>query len=192
MDRQKFFDAARLQPFGGHLAQSQVDGMSAILDAWDRYAPGADIRHVAYSLATTFHETARTMQPIEEIGHGRGRSYGVPAGKWHQIYDGRGDVQLTWQKNYAHATIELRKHGCIAADIDLERAPDLAMSPAIAAPIMIFGMLEGWFTGKKLADYFSGDHSDPVNARRIINGLDRANDIAAHHARFLAALRAAS
>jgi len=39
-------------------------------------------------------------------------------------------------------------------------------------------MLDGLFTGKKVRDFFTPSWSDWINARRIINGLDRANDIA--------------
>jgi putative chitinase len=143
-------------------------------------------------LATTFHETARTMQPIREIGHGRGRAYGHPAGPWHQVYDGRGDVQLTWERNYLHATQRLRALGVIGDDVDLARSPDLALRPDIAAAIMIHGMREGWFTGRKLADSF-GDHAtDWIGARRIINGLDCAAKIAGYARAFFAALTAAA
>jgi hypothetical protein len=38
-------------------------------------------------------------------------------------------------------------------------------------------MTDGWFTGKKLANYFVGETADYVNARRIINGLDQADRI---------------
>lgn len=171
-----------------HLTQSQVDGVNAILDAWTKTAPGSDKHFIAYSLATTFHETARTMQPIEEYGHGRGRAYGVPAGPWHQVYDGRGDVQLTWERNYALANKKLHEIGVLKDGEDLVKNPKLTMRPDVAAAIMIHGMLEGWFTGKKLANYLHADHFDALNARRIINGLDRAALIVGYYGHFLHAL----
>jgi hypothetical protein len=191
MNRTIFFDHVRAKPFGGHLSQSQVDGMSSILDAFDKWA-SQDQRFRAYMLATAFHETAQTMQPIEEYRHGRGHAYGVPTGPWHQIYDGRGLVQITWERNYAHATLELRKHGVIDDGIDLEKTPELALHPDIAAAILIFGSQEGWFTGKKLSDYFGDGFSDWVAARRIINGLDRAHEIAMYAFDFNSALEAAA
>ena len=87
-------------------------------------------------------------------------------------------VQLTWEANYAHATTELRKHGVIDDQTDLVQHPDLALQPNIAAAIMIYGCLEGWFTGKKLSDYFHDGVSDWIDARRIINGMDHAYEIA--------------
>jgi hypothetical protein len=48
--------------------------------------------------------------------------------------------------------------------------------------------MEGSFTGVKLANYFSSDKDDWVNARRIINGLDKANLIAAYAKSYYAAI----
>jgi len=190
IDRNKFFTSVRPTIFGDNLSQEQVDGINAILDAWDHWAPNSDIRFIAYSLATVYRETAATMLPIEEYGKGRGRAYGTPTGPWNQVYDGRGDVQMTWEANYAKATQRLRARGIIDANTDLEKNPELAMRPDIAAPIMIFGMIEGWFTGRKLADYFNDDVEDQVNARRIINGTDCANMIAGYYDHFYDGLAA--
>lgn len=185
-----FLDGIRHGPFPGSLTQGQVDGTNALLVAIDKHG-FIDPRWAAYMLATTYHETAHTMQPIEEYGHGRGRVYGKPTGPWHCIYDGRGDVQLTWEANYIHATKRLRELSAIGDDIDLDRNPELAMRPDIAAAIMIYGMIEGWFTGKRLSDYFNATTTDPVGARHIINGTDRAQLIAGYYAQFLEDLNAA-
>ena len=104
--------------------------------------------------ATTYHETARSMAPIKELGAGRGRAYGNPVPPYNQVYFGRGYVQLTWERNYVLATRKLRERGVVGGDVDLVRNPDLAMRPDIAAGVLIFGMLEGWFTGRKLIDYY--------------------------------------
>lgn len=188
-DRKSFFDAVRDSVFDGWMSAKQVDGIEAILDGWEKLQPVGDTRFLAYMLGTTKWETASTMQPIEEYGHGRGRSYGVPAGPWHQVYDGRGDVQLTWQANYRKATARLRALGVLTEAEDLERTPALALRADIAAAVMFYGMLEAWFTGKKLADYFHGTASDWIGARRIINGTDHAGDVAALAEHFFAALK---
>lgn len=57
-----------------------------------------------------------------------------------------------------------------------------------AIPIMFIGMKEGIFTGKKFADYFSPTKEDWVSARRIINGLDKANTIAGHAKKYYGAI----
>lgn len=173
-DRAAFFAAVR-KAFGA-LKQSQVDGFTVILDEWARRYPDADPRFVAYSLATTWHETDRTMQPIEEYGRGKGKVYGN--GWW-----GRGFVQITWQANYEKAGKLL--------GVELVKDPRLALRKDIAAAILVQGMVDGWFTGKRLSHYFTGATSDPKGARRIINGMDRAELIAGHHAKFLGALAAA-
>jgi putative chitinase len=173
MNREAFFKSVRSD--FGKLSQSQVDGFNVLLDAWQ----GRDPRFTAYALATAWHETAKTMQPIREYGKGKGKKYGVPVNG--QVYYGRGYVQLTWHENYAKAKAKL--------GVDFVSKPDLVMQPKHAAAIMVRGMTEGWFTGKKLATYFNATkEDDPVNARKIINGLDEAELIADYHHKFLDAM----
>ncbi len=108
------------------------------------------------------------MQPIEEIGKGKGRTYG-PTGFW-----GRGYVQLTWETNYAKATKRLRELGLIDADVDFVKTPDLVMKPEYALPILFVGMNEGWFTGRKLLAVLqrprSGRHQRPAHHQRHRQG----------------------
>lgn len=180
MARKEFFDHVRAKPFGGSLSTSQVAGLNALLD----YAPsGLSIEEKAYCLATAFHETARTMRPIEEYGKGKGRPYGMKDHETGAAYYGRGFCQLTWKANY------LKAGKIIGAD--LVHHPELAMEPENASLIIYSGMREGWFTGKKLSDYFGPGHAEPVGARRIINGTDKAALIAGYWGDFVAALRAA-
>jgi len=181
--RDAFFSTVRKTVFGNSMNQSQVDGINAILDAWDKWAPDSDPRFISYSLATAYWETDRTLQPIAEIGHGRGHSYGVPVGPYNKAYYGRGYVQLTWYANYQKAETKLRSLGVLSGNESLVANPDMALRPEIAAPIMIKGMMEGWFTGRKLGDFFHGSIADWVNARTIINGHDHAAEIA-HYAHF--------
>lgn len=176
MNRASFFAAVRVSPFGGSLSQPQVDGLNAILDEWDKRKL-TDVRWLAYMLATTFHETAQTMQPIREFGRGKGKQYGT-------IYYGRGFVQLTWEDNY-------RKMSAIVA-VDLVARPDRALEMPIAAAIMFDGMIRGLFTGKKLADYINSGFCDYQQARRIINGTDRAMTIVGYALQFERALKAAA
>ena len=39
-------------------------------------------------------------------------------------------------------------------------------------------MKEGWYTSKKLSDYINDNKKDYVGARRIVNGTDKAKEIA--------------
>lgn len=172
--------------FKGKISQLQVNGINAILDEFFNYNL-SDLRWLAYMLATAYHETGKTMQPIEEWGKGKDKPYGLPSPETGKKYYGRGFVQLTWITNYA-------KIGKILG-IDLIHNPELALDTKIAAKIMIEGMttaksFSGDFTNKHLGMYFNEKKDDPINARRIINGLDKAALIADYHKMFLQALTA--
>lgn len=125
---------------------------------------------LAYILATSLWETAYTMTPVREAYwlNEQWREDNLSYYPWY----GRGYVQLTWEDNYARAQSELHL-GTVLTD-----EPDSALRPLIASRVLVRGMLDGWFTGKKLDDYITLQQSDYVNARRIINGTDHASDIA--------------
>jgi putative chitinase len=53
---------------------------------------------------------------------------------------------------------------------------------------MFTGMMDGSFTGKKLSDYFNPTTASWTSARRIINGLDKAQLIASYGSRYYASL----
>ncbi|WP_222329997.1 hypothetical protein [Rhizobium leguminosarum] len=182
MNREAFYAALRRRGsgvFGTSLKPSQKAGLEAVLnEAEKRNTPMA---HLAYMLATDYHETARTMQPIAEYGKGKGKPYGKK-GKYGQAQYGRGLVQLTWDRNYERADNELGLKGALLKNFDL------AMTMKVAVAIMFSGMAEGWFTGKKLSQYLSGPKKDYVGARRIINGTDKAAQIADYARSFEAAL----
>lgn len=190
MNKEAFYD--KIRPlFGGVLAQSQVDAFEVIFNT---FPDDVSIYQMAYAFATVFHETARTMEPITEYGS---NSYfnkyepGTPIGKTlgntepgdGAKYKGRGYVMITGRSNYQRATDEL-KH-------DFINHPEDACIPEYARPIMRRGCWEGWFTGKKFTDYIHGIEKDYYNCRRVINGTDRAGDIASYADTFEQALEAA-
>lgn len=186
IDRKAFFDGIRPDLFGGNLTQDQVSGIDAILDEWEARKL-TDLRWLAYMLATTYHETNKTMQPVREAYwlSETWRRNNLRYWPWY----GRGYVQLTWEENY-------RKMGRLLG-VDLLGNLDLAMDPHIAAAIMFEGMMQaestvGDFTGKCLEMYFNDTTDDPVGARRIINGTDKADLIAGYHRGFLTDLQNAS
>lgn len=188
--RKAFFDAARKSPFGGSLTQAQVDGMEAFLTAWEP-VPFFDRRWLAYCLATIKAETG-TMKPREEVGKGDGKSYGVPDRETGHAYYGRGLVQLTWKANYEKATEEINSRDLVGRQVDLVNKPEQALEADIAAVVLIYGMAEGWFTNHSLPDYFNNDKSDWTGARKIVNGTDRANEIAGYAQAFNLALSLAA
>ena len=136
----------------------------------------------AYVLGTAFHETAHTMKPVEEAFYLGRKAEAHRKSLRYYPWHGRGYVQLTWQANYLKAGKAL--------DVDLTTDPDRAMVPEIAAKVLVRGMVEGWFTGKKLSDYITRERSGYTNARRIINGTDKAALIAGHARDYEAALKA--
>jgi putative chitinase len=191
INRKRFFDGVRHDPFSGRLRKAQVEGMSTILDEWERGHAAADRRWLAYMLATAFHETAFTMQPIREIGgpdyffrmydrKGERPSVASDLGNTKDgdgvRFHGRGFVQLTGRNNY-HRMGKL-------LGVDLVGDPDRAMDTATATRIMFQGMIDGLFTSHKLADFFHDGAENWFEARRIINRLDRAADIERYARRF--------
>jgi len=178
INRTNFYISIKLNLFK-EISDKQKQGMDAILDYWENNG-FHDGRHLAYILATTFHETARTMQPIEEYGKGKTRPYGKPHPITGLTYYGRGFVQLTWIDNY-------EKAGKLIG-FDLVNHPKLACNIEFATKILVEGMISGLFTGKKLSDYFNDTKEDPINARRIINSLDKAKLIAGYYYKFLNAI----
>ena len=197
-NRELFFDMIRHDPFPGTLSQGQVDGIIQIVKAWGRHFSHEDIRWLSYCLATTMHETASTMEPIEEYGKGSGQSYGAEDPDTGQTYYGRGFVQLTWRDNYARADLE-----CDLVDQDsCEYYAENALDPPIAGKVMFVGMIQGWFrSGHDLPRYFNDTTDDAYGAREIINGdkhivpswsngVPIGNLIANYHDAFLDAIKA--
>lgn len=222
IDRSELFERVRHSLFGGALRQSQMEGMGAIVDGWEARAlarlpapvvtapaaasgtmavraVAADRAALAYVLATAFHETAATMQPVREtlaatddeailrLDHAfaAGRLASVKTPYWRRDADGRtwlgrGLVQLTHKANYAKMSE--------VTGIDLLADPARAMELPVAVKILLDGMLAGSFTGRRLSDHFSPGRADWTGARRIINGTDRAALVGAHGRAFYAAL----
>jgi putative chitinase len=174
INRSFFFTQARRTMFSNNLRQSQVDGINAILDGWEAKYAVDDDRWLAYALATTYHETDQHMQPIEEYGKGRGLPYGKVDPTTGQVYYGRGFVQLTWARNY--------KTMADLLGVDFLNHPALALELDNATKIMFAGMTKG------LGNYFNKTTDDWVNARRIINGLDKAQAIAVYGHNFYSAI----
>jgi putative chitinase len=164
-------------------------------------AAGWPLGFAAYGLATAAHETGRTMKPIREKG---GKAYlermydieGERPDKARDLgndlpgdgvrYAGRGYVQLTGKANYRKAGVRI--------GYDLVKSPDLALDTAIAARILVWGMSEGWFTGRRLAAFLPASGAATFEmfrrARRIVNGTDRDSAIALLALDFQSALRA--
>ena len=172
MNEKFLFDAIRQSIFNGRMKQSQVDGVKRIIEYRAAKWPRMPDAELAYVLATVAHETGFTMQPVRERG-----SQAYLRSKPYWPYYGRGLAQLTWKANYD-------KFGV--------KRPDDALEWPTSLRVLFEGMIFGKFTGHKLSDHIDQHGVDFVNARRIINGMDRAQPIADMAHKFYSALYLAS
>lgn len=210
MDRERFFAALRRKGsgvFGTSLTQDQVDGIAGVLDAFAEVGDGQRDT-LAYALGTAYHETGRKMVPVREgfaksdagarravlnLAKKRGAKsavarYAQPTGPHGHVYYGRGHVQLTWLENYAASSKD--------AGTDLVANPDAMLDPRISARVLIKGLIDGRWNGKGkgIRHYAEADgnpdmdQDDLVQARRTVNILDKATEIAGYAKAFEAAL----
>lgn len=185
-----FFDYARSVLFNNRVTQSQVDGMQDVITYWIDNHADKDVRWLAYIFATIYHETGRAMIPVREgFGDTDAQSRRIigprpynKVGKFGFVPYGRGRVQVTWDDNYDRME---RIFG-----YPFTKNPDLLLDSKIDAQIVVEGHIRGLFTGRRLEHYFNDVLEDPINARRIINRLDKAELIAGYYRRFLKALKA--
>lgn len=189
----KGFDILRNELFG-KLSESQVKGIERLVSASED--GGLTYPETAYLLGTVYHETGYKMTPVSEKGSNAylskydtgklAKALGnTPEADGDGIkYKGRGDVQITGLANYSKFSKLLK--------VDLVGKPDLALDPTTSAQIAVIGMRDGLFTGvgyrnkRPVSKY---DRNGYVSARAIINGSDRASDIADYAMIFERALR---
>lgn len=186
-DPDTFF--SNIKKLTGPLDQVQVDSINKLLSA----TAGWKTSWVAYALATAWHESR--LRPIKEVGGDKYLSkydtgkLALALGNTPEadgdgiLYAGRGFVQLTGRTNYQNAGKFL--------GIDLLKYPDKALELDIAIKILVWGMEGGRYTGKALRDYIKseqGSLNEFINARRIINGTDKATMIANYAVDFQNAL----
>lgn len=147
--------------FGKNLTGVQQQSALEIARAFDIYGDG-DVRKLVYMLAVAWHESR--LQPIREIRAAPGTAvYEIQNGYWGTGYYGRGYVQLTGKANYEKMSRFL--------GVDLVNNPDLALQRQYAAHIMVYGMMEGAFTGRKLSEYITPAKADYYNARRTVGAV---------------------
>jgi len=157
--------------------QSLIDGVCTLAPQFSLPLKA----HWAYVLATIEWETARSFQPVEEAYY---LFQGDPKqndGKWEQRekwrksnlhyhpYYGRGYVQLTWERNYEFYSNLF--------GISLQEMVAKAAESGSALFVILHGMSTGRF-GHSIHRHITKHRHDFVNARRSVNGLDHADDIA--------------
>lgn len=175
------------------------------MDAFVTHGDGRP-KTLAYALATAYHETGRQMMPVREgfaktdaqarqrvnrLAAQRGPNsavakYAKPQPPHGHVYYGRGQVQLTWKKNYETSSAD--------AGIDLVRFPDKVLDPVIGARILVRGLLDGRWNGHGhgIAHYLPDSGTDDLrNARRTVNITDKWQQIADYYRSFLGAIETA-
>lgn len=210
-----FFASVRKSLFGGSIPQSAVDAINAIAATWTDSQVLSDAEF-AYVLATVYHECgAGMLLETESFAYSAARMLQVWPSKLKSLADaqtyvgqpeklanhvyagvngngneasgdgfrfcGRGWPQLTGRANYSNFSQLI--------GINLVANPDALLQPSVSAKVLITGMLEGTFTGKKLGDYFTKSKQDATHARAIVNGDTATNG--AKVARYWGAFRAA-
>jgi hypothetical protein len=132
-----------------------------------------DRGQIAYVFATAEHESlfGRFMMELDDGWYLEGREdlENTEPGDGPR-FKGRGFIQITGRRNYRIWSGKL--------GINLIDNPEKAALPEIAAIIIVRGMRDGSFTNVGLSDFIVGARRDFFNARRIVNGLDKADIIA--------------
>ena len=179
VNRPAFYTSLRTEKLFTTLTQLQVDSIDAILNEAEKQ--GCSVTQKAYLFATAYHEcynpkdpTTR-LTPMREFG---GEAY-LKKKKYYP-YVGMGFSQLTWLENYRKESKRL--------GLDLIKEPTLILHIPTAANSHVFCMMNGRYTGVGLTKYINDKKTDYVNARRVVNGTDKASVIADYAVRFERAL----
>lgn len=209
----EFFKQRFPEVFKVPLKLSQEQGIFKIIDTFDLDDEMPSLRWLADILGTSAKESNWSFTPVVEgyylpeksrvmslwnyykknnpdaihsifpnvvLGeNGRPVSFG-------NCYYGRGAVtQLTHEGNYERASSE------IFNDNRLVENPDLVLDLETDMRITFKGMREGWFTGHTLEEFYPIENriAKWVQSRRIINGLNCANEIAEYKIDFYKCLK---
>lgn len=175
MDRAAFYDVIRPKV---NLTTQNVEGMEKLLNYAEKYRLGMNEQRLAYVIATAWWESAQTMHPVKEA-YWLSEEWRKENLRYYPWY-GRGLVQTTWEDNYKKIAVAMG-----LPEDTFTKNPDLLLEFEYALPALFVGMEKGIYTGKDLNDYIdeidesdSEDLREYKNARRIVNGTDKDDEIA--------------
>lgn len=219
MNRAAFFAALRRRGsgvFGTSLSAVQVAVLDAILDQ----TAGMPRAHIAYIMATAYHETGtpRMVPSVESLHYTTtARIRAVWPSRFptdasaapfvrnaralaNQVYNGRlgnragsDDGWLYRGRGLDHLTGRDNYARAVAiVGADVLGNPDLMLRPDLAVRSLVHGHATGRYRGPKLADYETERGFDFVGARAIVNDDVRKNGalVASYARAFDAALAA--
>lgn len=191
MDKAKFFDSLRKNLYKSGLPQSAVDALDAIIDECNKRA--VPLRHVAYMMATAYHEASpaliaktenlnytsasriRAVWPTRFKTAADAQPYVKnPQKLANLVYGGRlgntgpNDGWTYRGRGHIQTTgkVNYDKLSKIVG-VDLVKYPDRALETKISITSLVHGMITGMYTGKKLADYSLP--AQYFDARAIVN-----------------------
>lgn len=134
--------------------------------------------HIACGLATVQWENNHTFEPVKEVNW-LSESWRKKNLGYYPFY-GRGYAHITWERNYdLYAGV---------MGLDLVDDPELALRHDVSLFVLARGMKSGDFTGRRLEEYITRNKMKFVNARRVINGENKAHEIAALAEEYMDAL----
>lgn len=167
----KGFEKLYREVLKSNLTEKNWENIQFIFSCIEFDSYWSDYRQVANFLAQCGHESMWKYAPISEVRARRGTAlYDIQNKYWDTGFYGRGIIQLTHALNYK----KMSKY----VGIDLVKYPNKLIEDAqVSYTVAAKGMQEGIFTGKKLSDFIVGERCDYLNARKIVNGMDRAKDI---------------
>ena len=203
MNRKEFYASLRKKNsgvFGTALSSHQVATMESILDQMQ----GKPIEHIAYTLATAYHEPGprsrmvpnreslyyssasriRQVWPSRFSSTSAAAPYARNSKKLaNKVYNGRlGNRNGTDDGfNYRGGGLDHltgRAHYQTETKrqgIDLVGNPNLILAADVAVSSLVHGMTTGRYRRHKLSDYGKGGKYDYVAARNIVNADSRTN-----------------
>ena len=160
-----------------------------------------NLYYLSYMLATGHWETTYAKEFDSLVERNNGRDYDPVLASTEILkerakangnteegdgskYRGRGLAQMTWKPNYKKASEYL--------NVDFVNQPERAAELDYAVPILIWGSINGTFSGNKLPKYINEEKIDYKLARYVINGQNYAQYIAQNAECFEAILRQTS
>ncbi len=163
-------------------ARSETAPTESAGDRQDRLG-SIDVERLVAVLPASRRDSARVHFPII-IDEARRQGVSSRAQLAYMLatanHESGGYVQITGRRNYTDWSRRL--------GMDLVGQPSLAERPEIAARILVGGMREGTFTGRRLDRYVNDQRTDFDGARRVIGGGRNAEMVSQVAERLLAAM----